>query len=322
MMFPFEVYKKSKIYTDSSHWLVIVPRPNKRAFKPKVEKEYNVLADGRYVLADMTDGSVEVVRKTCLTDEFDTAFNASRGLPSDIAFGAMRDAVRPFFHHDDDAEAYVNVKLANKRRAQEARSTRFKRKAHLNRFDFYCTFTYDDKKCTFEQFDRELRVFFNNKACRNGWRVMFVPEWGKKSERYHIHALIHVEDPTSIPGDWKIERRYSEKKRRMVECLDNTYFRDRWGMNDWQCLAEMSPMERKNAVGYIIKYLTKTDARAFYSRGIPTFLQADIKAKDVIQYIYRKDCTGILFDDFHLYDGGKDLGVYTDKLFSLLAITG
>ena len=106
------------------------------------EKEYNVLADGRYVLADMTDGSVEVVRTTCLTDEFDTAFNGSRGLPSDIAFGAMRDAVRPFFHHDDDAEAYVNVKLTNKRRAQQARSTRFKRKAHLNRFDFYCTFTY------------------------------------------------------------------------------------------------------------------------------------------------------------------------------------
>ena len=255
------IYKNCKLYTDMSHFGAIVPRPNPRAFRPKEKTVFAVLEDGAVLPAEVLDqetgeimqegyAGADIVRLTTRHDEFSRVFDETRGEKTSEARKKMISDLEPFFEDPNEAVLFVDNKLANKKRAQIARSVRFRRKACLNRFDFFATFTYDDSKCTYEEFDRQLRIYFMNKACRDGWKVMYVPEYGKETGRYHIHAVIKMPSGDSIPGTFKRERRYSKKKHCMVTVIENTYFRDRWGQNDWQSLSEMSLDERRKTVGY------------------------------------------------------------------------
>lgn len=316
-----------KVWTDLSHYIAILPKKNPNAFPKGDDPIYYELNDGSYVLACDHDTESDVIRKTTKAEEFNRLYNETIGLSFQCRFQLIVNFFIRFFGNDEAARVlakhYVSWKFDAKKRAQRARSLRFKRKAALNHFSFFCTFTYDDSKCSsYAEFDRQLRVFFMNRANRYGWRVMFVPEFGKATGRFHIHALISVPDGSSIPGEFSRVRSYNKKKHRMITSISNSYFSMRWGRNDWQSISEMTADERRSTIGYVIKYLTKTDGRAFYSRGIATFLYADVNDDDIVSFIFRGEHSVVLFDDWRPHLLGKDLGPVADWHVKKLAFYG
>lgn len=319
-------YENCKIYFDGSHHVAIIPREQKRAFRSHAKPdEFAVVAgelDDRYIRTVDFDDAIPVDRITTRDDEFDRFFGGLAGCSDSTKQEALTTLMAPMFDSVEHAAGFVAGKLKNKRQARQARSTRFRRKAYLNTFTFYATFTYDDAKCSYIEFDRQLRVFLNNMACRHGWKVMMVPEWGKDNNRYHFHALVAIPKGAHIPGEFKRYRSYNKNRRRMVEVCENTYFAERWGRNDWQSLGNMPKSESDRAVSYIIKYLTKTDAPIYYSRGLPTFILSDIRGEDIIAQFWRDDKKAVLFDDWHCFYNDIDVGSYQDDYLDLLGCPG
>lgn len=86
--------------------------------------------------------------------------------------------IKRLFKNEKAAEYYVDRKMYNKWRAVSERRKRFMRKAYLNRFNYFATFTYDDKKHTEESFRKKLKTCLNHLANRNGWKYMGVWERG------------------------------------------------------------------------------------------------------------------------------------------------
>lgn len=316
------MYYDCKVYFDGSGYTAILPSEHKRIHKSKHDEDlFGVLPDGSYMPLSQADPD-SFDRITSTKSEFDVWFESLKGYKEDDVKESLSILMRPFFESEDEAKNYVERKLINKSIARQARSTRFHRKAYLNSFSFYCTFTYDDTKCTYDEFDKTLRIFFNNQACRNGWKIMMVPEWGKENERYHLHALISIPKGSPIPGDFVKRKVYNKKKRRMVDVSENTYFSARWGLNDWQSLSDMPKSEKRRVVGYVVKYLTKTDASVYYSRGLPTFIKTHIRAEDILDRIWRHECKAVLFDDWHCFYDDQDVGEYDDDYLSILGVTG
>ena len=309
---------KLKIYNDGSHWIGIIPTSNPNAFKIKKPETVFLLKEEGYVKMTAANAEDPCLRITTPSEEFSILYNEFLENKSEIKKETFVSLLLPMFDDPDACAAFVEEKFANKKRAQFARSLRFKRKACLNNFSFFTTFTYSDEKCTFEQFDREIRIFFKNMANRYGWKVMMVPEFGAENNRFHFHALIRVPDKCSIPGVFNKKRCWNKKRKSMVMVVENSYFSDRWGKNDWQSFGSMDSNERKRSINYIIKYLTKSDNYAFYSRGIKTYLSSFVDDEDIYVPFERNSSKIVLFDNFHFVnDSMEDLGPFRDNFISL-----
>lgn len=196
-------------------------------------------------------------------------------------------------------EGYVEKKLFGVYKNLCSRKKRFRRKAYLNPWNYFVTFTYDDKKETEESFKKRLRKCLSNLHSRRGWLYMGVFERGAKSNRLHMHALVYVPEGQMngvIYEKWK----YSEKQHRMVRTHPNSFF-DKYGENDFELLCkDMS--DKGRSVNYILKYLEKSDERIVYSRGIPTELTTYIHENDIICEVMDFVTKFILFNDVIDYE--------------------
>jgi len=106
---------------------------------------------------------------------------------------------------------YVEEKLEKKWRSMRVRIKRFERKAHMNRWNYFVTFTYDPKKQTEESFRKKLRKSLSNLHTRRGWKYMGVFEKGGENGTLHFHALIYVLDGEMI-GTLIAKNEYSKKR--------------------------------------------------------------------------------------------------------------
>ena len=98
---------------------------------------------------------------------------------------------------------------------------------------------------------------------------------------------------------------YSTKNHRMQTTLQNTYFEDRFGRNDF------SPIDRETlgqASAYLMKYIEKSGERIVYSKGTATYFISDILEDDVVCTIGQDDRKLLLFDDFSCFDDGVYIG--------------
>ena len=106
---------------------------------------------------------------------------------------------------------------------------------------------------------------------------------------------------------------YSTKTHQMQITLQNTFFLERFGRNDFRPLDENSIQD---AVSYITKYINKTGEKVIYSRHLQTYFITDIVEEDVVCTIGQEDRKILLFDDFKCLDfeTGEVLGqVSKDK---------
>ena len=80
--------------------------------------------------------------------EFSRLYEESRTMKKGERRQFLFENMRKYFRSDTDAKSYVEKKLQDRHRAMIARRIRFTRKAHLNDFNYFVTFTYADEKHT------------------------------------------------------------------------------------------------------------------------------------------------------------------------------
>lgn len=180
---------------------------------------------------------------------------------------------------DDDLKSYYGRVL----KSSHAKKKRYFLKTFLNTWNWFITFTYDDKKITYEEFEVKIRKALSNLSSRNDWLYIAGREKGEEGGRSHLHVLARVEEG-KMPGKLELRSHYSTKKRRMVYYTANTLF-DKYGISDFSAISD--PLECRNKIKYLIKYLVKSGESLIYSRGIKDYIEMVIDTEKDIATMYK-----------------------------------
>lgn len=201
---------------------------------------------------------------------------------------------------------YILESIDKKQRNMWKRIKRFKRKAKMNKWNYFVTFTYDPKKHTAESFRKKLRKCLSNLHTRRGWKYMGVFEEGFENGTLHFHALLYVPENEMI-GEIVAKREYSTKRRERHTRYGNTFFDENFGMSDFQ---ELNPihLKRGGTLRYLVKYLPKTGEKAVYSRGLPSAIYKELSDNDVVGMYLDFVMKYVLWDD--VIDWERDIKDY------------
>lgn len=241
---------------------------------PFKDKFYRIYSDGSHYIAREATHAKAPQRTKRDKTEIDEifAFLYADGLKCDMTDKELREFIKTnledCFPDFPDLEKYVNENVDRLNRNAWQREKRFRRKAYLNRWNYFVTFTYNGKKHTEETFRKKLRKCLSNLHTRRGWNFMGVWERGEETNRLHFHCILYVPAGQMV-GKITQKKEYSKRLGKVKETFSNDFFERKFGRNDFE---ELNIMEMKNgsAVAYILKYLRKTGERIIYSRGIPT----------------------------------------------------
>lgn len=267
-----------KIYNDGGHFIALplFHSKVKNRGNNKFKKDIDILFDSLYNKA-CEDGL-----KDCKTDKSMTDF--------------IRDGILKLFPQYPKLDEYIADKIKRKINNLHHRKKRFRRKASLNRWNYFVTFTYDNNKQTEETFKKRLRKCLANLHTRRGWKYMGVFERAPETGRLHFHGLLYVPDGEMI-GEITEKRDYSTTENKMQVRHENNFFEKAFGRNDFD---EVTAAEMKNGLRqeYILKYIGKTGERIVYSRGIPSEICKRLTADDIVTQM-RNDYVEkfILFDN-------------------------
>ena len=186
-----------------------------------------------------------------------------------------------------------------------ARKKLFRRKAYLNKWNYFVTFTYDDEKHTDETFKKTLRKCLSNLSYRKGWKVMGIWEYGEENERLHFHALLYVPDGQMV-GSLYEKKDYSKRKHKMITTHPCTFFEERFGRCDFEAINSVA-LKKGKYLDYILKYITKTNEKIVYSRGIPSNFNDEISEEDICAEMQDFILKFVLFDDIYNSENSRVL---------------
>lgn len=248
--------KLYKVYSDGSHYIareVVYAKP--ATYRPRKRRDIDNVFDFLYnegMRADIPDymGKRHKVGERSRLREF------------------IKTGLEDCFPDFPDMEKYVNENVERMNRNTWQREKRFRRKAYMNRWNYFVTFTYNGKKHTEETFRKKLRKCLSNLHTRRGWNFMGVWERGEETDRLHFHCILYVPAGQMV-GKITKKREYSKRLGKIKETFSNDFFERKFGRNDFEELNVMQ-MKDGSAVNYILKYMRKTGERIVYSRGIPT----------------------------------------------------
>ena len=262
-----------KIYNDGGHY---VATPVKRTRMPGKRTNYG---------------------KNELDLLFDSLYdNGTRtGLKKDALFDFIKTGILRLFNDFAKLNDYIKDKIKKKANNLLHRKKRFRRKASLNKWTHFVTFTYDDRKQTGDTFRKKLRKCLSNLHTRHGWRYMGVFEKAPKTGRLHFHALLYVPDGEMV-GKITEVKDYSERLGNIQVTHSNDFFLETFGKNDFEELNELD-MKSGRTITYITKYLEKTNERIVYSRGIATEICRKLTQRDIATEMLDFVEKYVLFDD-------------------------
>ena len=212
----------------------------------------------------------------------------------------MVDDLHDLFGYDKEWIADQIVRFEHNRYLREKR---FRNKAFLNPWNYFVTFTYDDKKMDEETFRASIRKCLSNLHTRRDWKYMGVFELGEEGERLHFHALVYIPEG-EMPGVLQTVKRYSTKRHQWEERVENTFFADRFGINEFHEIPN-----RKGVGGwvdYILKYLFKSGEKAIYSRAVPTELVKMVQDEQIAAMMFDFVQKFVLCDDAFTLWGEED----------------
>lgn len=241
---------------------------------PFKDKLYRIYSDGSHYIAREALHVKVPRRAERIKTEIDEIFELlySDGMKCEMSDKELREFIKTnledCFLDFPDLDKYVSENVGRMNRNTWQREKRFRRKAYLNRWNYFVTFTYNGKKHTEETFRKKLRKCLSNLHTRRGWNFMGVWERGEETDRLHFHCILYVPAGQMV-GKIAHKKEYSKRLGKVKETFSNDFFERKFGRNDFE---ELNIMEMKNgsAVAYILKYLRKTGERIVYSRGIPT----------------------------------------------------
>ena len=280
-------YPKSKVYFDGSHYIAIphTEQPWKRR-KKDMRKDQNEEKAKKILESKKNKDKSEKIRET--VEEIDKEIK-------DI----------------EKSKEIVKKVLDKEKRNRIVRLTRLYRKVNLQQWTHFCTFTYDSKKLSEEEFKKKLLNCLRHLSNRKGWKYIGVWERSPINNRLHFHGIFVI--PKMI--DEIIETKdYSTKTHKMQITYQNTFFLDRFGRNDFKEIEHSSLVYQ--AISYILKYIRKTGERVVYSKHLQTYFISDILESDIVCTIGQEDRKLLLFDDFLCIDEGVVMGKVSPKVIS------
>ena len=192
----------------------------------------------------------------------------------------IHDGLLSLFTEEEVAEVDIPERAKRKMNNLHHRKKRFRRKAYLNRWNYFVTFTFNDKLHDEDTFRRKLRRCLSNLHTRRGWRYMGVFERAPETGRLHFHGLLYVPAGEML-GKLEEKTDYSTAQGKMQTRNENSFFERWYGRNDFEEITP-SQLEYGDSVDYILKYIGKTNERIVYSRGIPTEICMVLSPKDII----------------------------------------
>ena len=243
--------------------------------------------------------------------EFNRLYAESKDLEMKERKKYLIRGLRRLFKDDKATEHYVDRKIMDKYRALVERRKRFTRKAYINGFNYFVTFTYANDKHTEESFQKKLLNTLKHFANRKGWKYMGVWERGGENNRLHFHALLKVPEGT-MPGELIEVTDFNLKTHRQKKTVQNTFFNKKFGRSDFEKIIK-KPRAYLSAVEYILKYISKTGERIVYSRGLPMYVISDINSEDVLCRTGLEDKKLVLYDKFGCWDEGEYLGAMSEE---------
>ena len=195
----------------------------------------------------------------------------------------------------EDWDRFLDREFERERNNYFSRAKRFRRKAFLNTWNYFVTFTYDSEKASEDSFKARLRRCLSNLHTRRGWYYMGAFE-RSPSGRLHFHGLFYV-PPGEMVGDIYEREDYSTKTHRMQISHINTWFERRFGRNDFAPVSN-DDIRRGPTLDYVLKYIEKTGERIVYSRGIPSDFMEEIEYDQCACEFYNFVRKWVLFDDW------------------------
>lgn len=281
-----------KIYNDGGHY--IATRCYRSKLKPvphnKEREDIDILFDSLYTAA-MQDG-----------------------LKGDEMTAYIKAGILLLFPDYPDLDKYIADKLERKLHNLYARKKRFRRKANLNRWNYFVTFTYDDGKHDADSFRAKLRKCLSNLHTRRGWRYMGVFERAPETGRLHFHGLLYIPDGELI-GTITEKTDYSTAQGKMQTTHENDFFQKAFGRNDFEELNEME-LKHGQTLNYLLKYIGKTGERIVYSRGIPTEIYRKLNDDEIVTEMQDFGTKYILFDNVISWE--RDIMHFKHKQMSFI----
>ena len=327
-------FGETKVYFDGSHYIAIphTTRPTRKRPKPPEEiievLEENEIKDfgepeSSISLNDIENDnnsnqeSVEMsedikaktplkTRHTTRKQLFEALYTKYINLHKSERKNRIIKDMLPYFKDEKHCKDFVETNFDRKQRNLICRRVRMARKANLANFNYFCTFTYDDKLHTEQTFKKKLQTCFRNLCYRNNWKYMGVWERAPNTNRLHFHGLFYIPKDKMV-GEIIQVKDFDTKAQRMQTSFQSTYFNEKFGRSDFK---EIEPQERilGNALAYLMKYIEKTGEKIVYSKGLPQYFISDIMDDDVVCRIGQEDKKLLLFDDFNCWDEGCLMG--------------
>lgn len=285
-------YPKTKIYFDGSHYIGIPPESQswkKRKNKPVLKNTEQ-------------ENKVKEIYKSCEEKTRKEKINKT----IEIINEEIKDT--------NKATELVNKVMEKENRNRIVRLTRLYRKANLQQWTHFCTFTYDSSKLSEEEFKQKLLTCLRHLSHRKNWKYIGVWEQSP-NDRLHFHGLFVIKE---MVGEIIETKDYSTKTHQMQIAHQNTYFLERFGRNDFK------PIENNlgvsDAIQYMLKYIRKTNDKIIYSKHLQTFFVTDILEDDVVCTIGQEDRKILLFDNFKCMDldTGEILGNISSEIIDKL----
>lgn len=324
-------YGECKIYNDGSHYIAIphATRPSLRRAKPPEEiitvKDYASVRDKSseaHENAPPTDGvpltnedvskedmpqtdTAHKERRMTRKELFDELYAKTVGMPRNERKAYITEEMTAYFKDAALARQFVEQHFERKLRNLICRRIRLIRKVNLQEFNYFCTFTYDDKKHTEESFRKKLRNTLSHFCSRKDWRYVGVWERSPEKQRLHFHGLFYIPEGT-MPGNISEVNSYSFADRSRQITLQNSYFLKEFGRNDFEDITDNRRVG--DAIAYITKYMEKSGEKIVYSRGLHTYFISDITDEDIVCNIGTDDRKLLLYDDFVCIDEGVLIG--------------
>lgn len=283
-------YPKTKVYFDGGHYIGI-PHTTQSWKKRKYKSTPNKTELQVKEMLNQSTNETKKEKTERITNEINTK---------------VKDI--------EKSKEIVNKVIEKEKRNKIVRLTRLYRKANLQQWNYFCTFTYDSTKLTEEEFRKKFLNCLRHLSNRKSWKYIGVFEKSPELKRLHFHGIFVIPEKLDL-----IETKdYSTKTHQMQTTHQNTFFLERFGRNDFKQIENNIGINE--AVMYMLKYIRKTGEKVIYSKHLQTYFVTDIEENDVVCTIGQEDRKILLFDNFKCLDfeTGEVLGTVSKELIDKL----
>ncbi len=334
-------YGETKVYFDGSHYIAIPHTERLTKKRPKPCKELITVIEETEDIQEENGPSIEQVdeplnsfesikndideqvaehkenienkavnrpkteRKMTRKELFDELYKQTFSQPKNKRRAIMIKRLLPYFKSEDACTLFVDENIERKKRNLISRRIRMSRKANLQDFNYFCTFTYDGSIHTEETFRKGLTRTLAKFSSKKNWKYIGVWERSPGKERLHFHGVFNIPEGT-LPGETLPFNDYNTKTHRRQITWQNSYFNSRFGRSDFETIEENGRIG--DELAYMMKYIEKTGEKIVYSKGLPQFFISDILDDDIVCKIGQEEQKLLLFDDFMCLDEGCFMG--------------